>query len=193
MKDDKTFKLTDVGLQQAGKAILLTWLPFVVGLCGSFAYDLLINPQSRTIFFHLRNAFIFAFIVYGLMQIFNKKRVKDSAKVVLFKILNGMLSIEVDNEIVFSGSLNDLKAIRTLDPANKKNTIQCQIYVGDVIISLASNLNFVNKLNFDDFTKYCEMHLHMVIKPVPFSIYTSNFQGIKYLEYYNPKNPLITK
>lgn len=70
MADDKTFKLTDVGLQQAGKAILLTWLPFVVGLFGSFAYDLLINPQTRTIFFHLRNAFIFAFIVYGLTQIF---------------------------------------------------------------------------------------------------------------------------
>ena len=143
---EKEFKLTDVGLQQAGKAILLTWLPFMTGFLGSMIYDILITPHvTRGIFFFLRVAAIFSVVGYGVSQLLSNKK-KTLANIVLLKINNEQFIIEIDGEKVFDGKIQDLKAIRTLDPINKKNSIQCQIYAGDVIISLASNLNFLNKL-----------------------------------------------
>ncbi len=165
----------------------------MIGFIGSMVYALLITPQvTRGVFFPLKIAAVFSTACYGISRLLSNRK-KTLANKVLFKIDNEQFIVEIDDEKVFDGKLQDLKAIRTLDPINKKNSVQCQIYIGDMIISLASNLDFMNKLNMDDFTKYCEKKLHMAIKPVPFSIYTSNFQGIKYLEYYNPKNPLVTK
>ena len=193
MTDKKTYELTDVGLQQAGKAILYAFLPFMIGFFGSMIYDVLITPHvTRGLFFPLKIAAICSVVGYGIGQLLPNKK-KNLANKVLLKIDDEQFIVEVDDEKIFDGKIQDLKAIRTLDPINKKDSVQCQIYAGDVIVSLASNLNYMNKLNMDDFTKYCEKRLHMAIKPVPFSIYTSNFQGIKYLEYYNPQNPLITK
>lgn len=73
----------------------------------------------------------------------------------------------------------------------KKNDVQAQIYIGEKVFSLASSLNYSNKSQFNDFVLCCEKSLEMKIKSVPFSIYTHNLQGIKYLEYFNPGNPLL--
>lgn len=59
-----------------------------------------------------------------------------------------------------------------------------------IFINLASSLNYNNKSQFNELVLVCERKLGMKIKPVPFSIYTHNLQGIKYVEYFNPRNPL---
>lgn len=185
--NETVFKLKEVSLQQAGKAVLWNFLPFVIGLIGSFAYDIFIDPQYRSIFFHLRNASIFAVVIYGITQLLNKKNVKDIAHLVLIKITDKQISIEIDKEIIFNGNINELKAIRTLELSNKKLDVQGQIYIGQQVVNLASSINANNKYEFDGFVKYCEKRLGMLIKPVPFSIFTHNFQGVKYVEYYNSK------
>ena len=189
--NDKTFELRNIGLVQAGRSILLSSGVFALGLFGSMAYSLLISHGSEGIFFHFRNGMILFALVYFIRRLFAKKKMKDTAKQLLIRILNGNIAIEIDKETVFSGKLDDLKAIRTLDPANKKNDVQAQVYLGDQTISLASSVDWHNKNEFDAFVHYCQKALKLQIKPVPFSIYTSNFQGVKYLEYFNPKNPLV--
>lgn len=191
MSEEKIYELKDIGLQQVGKSILWSGGAFGVGLIGSFAYGFFINHEVLSIFFHLRNAFIFFILVYGIIQLTNKKEERNSARQFLIKILDKNLTIEIDNTTVFKGPLNELRAIRTLDLSNKKNDVQAQIYIGDKVFSLASSLNYSNKSQFNDFVLCCEKRLEMKIKPVPFSIYTHNFQGIKYLEYFNPGNPLL--
>lgn len=191
MIGEKKIELKEIGLQQTGKAILITWGSFALGLLGSFAYSFLISHQIQGIFFHLRNAFIVFIVVYGIMQLFNKKKIKDTAHQFLIKINDNNITIEIDHEMAFNGDLHELKAIRTLEPSNKKNDVQGQIYINDHTFSLASSLNGNNKNEFDEFVRYCEKKLKMQIKTTPFSIYTHNLQGIKYLEYFNPVNPLL--
>lgn len=189
---EKVFRLKEIGLVQAGKSIFLTFGLFALGLILSFGYVIFFEVRIRGIFFHFRNAFIFYAIVYGIMHLVKKKK-KDFANQFVIRIVNTELIIEIDQEVAFAGHINELKAIRTLDLSNKKNDVQCQIYIGCEVFSLASSLNSANKYTFNDFVRYCEKQLHMEIKAVPFSIYTHNLQGIKYLEYFNPHNPLLSK
>lgn len=187
---EKVFKLEKIGLVQAGKGILYAFGPFALGLILSFAYTLFFENHIPGISFHFRNAFILSAIVYAVMYFSGKKKTKDFANQFVIRIVNDQLTIEIDDTVVFSGDIHELKAIRTLDLSNKKNDVQCQIYMGKEVFSLASSLNSTNKYEFDNFVRFCEKQLHMKIKAVPFSIYTHNWQGIKYLEYFNPENPL---
>ncbi|MGY4385199.1 hypothetical protein ACVWYN_002235 [Pedobacter sp. UYP24] len=190
MGNEKIFELHDIGLVQAGKSIMFTFGLFAFGLLGSMVYSLFVSHSHEGLFFHLRNGTIFFAIVYGIRQLFSRKKTKDIAHQLLIKISNDTITIEIDRETAFSGSLKDLKSIRTLDPANPKADVQGQIYIGNQIFNLASSLNRQNKLEFDSFVLFCKNALKMQIKSVPFSVFTSNFQGVKYIEYFNPKNPL---
>lgn len=189
---EKVFRLEKVGLVQAGKSILSAFGPFALGLILSIAYTLFFEDNIPAISFHFRNAFVLSAIVYVVMYLYGKKKTKtkDFANQFVIRIVNDELTIEIDHTVVFNGNIHELKAIRTLDLSNKKNSVQCQIYIGKEVFSLASSLNSSNKSAFDYFVKFCEKQLHMEIKSVPFSIYTHNWQGIKYLEYFNPENPL---
>ena len=191
MEEVRIFELKDVGLQQAGKSILWTGGLFFIGLIGSFAYGIFINHEVSSIFFHLRNAFVLFIIIFGVKEFFNRKDKPGYGELVLLKIIDTSLVLEIDKFIVFNGNINELKAIRTLDLSNKKDDLQAQIYIGNQTFNLASSLNYNNKSQFNEFVLICEKKLGMKIKPVPFSIYTHNLQGIKYVEYFNPKNPLV--
>lgn len=191
MKEQKTFELKDVYLGvPGGKENIWLISLFLFTLFGSFAYDIFTHTYGRSIFYHFKNACLVLVLIVAVLRLFKKEKTKDFARRFLIGVNEEAIFVEIEGKPAFKGLLTDLKAIRTLELSNKKYDVQCKIYLKDQVFVLTSSLNGDNKFLFDSFVLYCERKLKMKIKPVPFSIFTHNWQGIKYVEYYNPENPL---
>lgn len=86
----------------------------------------------------------------------------------------------------FAVPLSDFKGVRTLHPSNPKADIQAEIVLRNRKVSLTSALDEDAKAGFDAFCRFCENVLGFVERDVPFSIWTHNWQGARYVEYANP-------
>ncbi|WP_461532424.1 hypothetical protein [Sinomicrobium sp.] len=113
-----------------------------------------------------------------------KKYKKESVKLLISK---NAIKIIYDGKDEFSGLLSDFKAIRTLHHSNKKGDIQAELFFRDRKINLTSAMNKEGKQQFDEFCLYCNKTLQFTESEVPFSIWTHNWQGVKYVEYKNPE------
>ncbi|UGU17179.1 hypothetical protein LS482_04735 [Sinomicrobium kalidii] len=173
------FTLNNVMTIQIGKWYILWGIVVIISFFGIkvFLGDVLRIIQSPYSF-----VLVLALFFAGI-RLIQKKYLKKSIRFFINKDTVKVIYNDVDEYI---RPIDDLKAVRTLHHSNKKGDIQAEFFFRGEKINLTSAINHTGKEQLDAFCLYCQKKLGFVEGNVPFSIWTHNWQGVKYVEYKNP-------
>ncbi|MBC9797724.1 hypothetical protein [Sinomicrobium weinanense] len=173
------FTLSNVMTIQIGKWYMLWGLAVIISFLGA---KILLGDAFRLIRSPYAIILVIAVFYVGI-RLIQKRYLKKNIRL---SIDRHTVKIAYDNTEEYSGPVSDFKAIRTLHPSNGKGDVQAELFFRGKKISLTSAVNQDGKQQFDTFCSYCRNKLSFEEKDLPFSIWTHNWQGVKYVEYQNP-------
>ncbi|RNL85955.1 hypothetical protein ED312_11910 [Sinomicrobium pectinilyticum] len=175
----RSFILKKVMTLQVGKWYILCGLLIAISFIG---IKVILGDELRILQFPY-SLFLVIAVFYAGVKLIHKKYLKKSIQI---SIDPNIIKITYNDNGGYTKPTNDLKSIRTLHPSNKKGDIQAELIFRDHKITLTSAVNRESKEQWDAFCLHCQKKLRFVEGAVPFSIWTHNWQGTKYIEYKNP-------
>lgn len=173
------FTLRNVMTVQIGKWYILWGIAVAVAFLGA---KILLGDVFRLIRSPYAIILVIAVFYVGI-QLIQKKYLKKN---IHLSVGGNTVKVAYGNTEAYSGPISDFKAIHTLHPSNTKGDIQAELFFRHKKISFTAAVNQDGKRQFDTFCLYCRDKLGFEEGDLPFSIWTHNWQGTKYMAYKNP-------
>lgn len=125
---------------------------------------------------------IFLIVFYFGITMLNKLTVKR----VKIEFGPETISLFYNGQLKYRALMENFKGLRTLFES-PKNEVQGELILNDKKFSFAQNGNTESQDNWEAFYFLLNKTYNFEKTEVPFSVWTHNWQGVKYVEFTNPK------